>query len=236
MHIIGLTGTLLSFPPDRAEFTTIGHQYSFKWFGNPTFQTVNGIPTVLLNGVDQGAESDSDSYWSVGNGMTDDPFTLVVWLKPATDFVDGNVFGKYMIRGPQIREWLLQFETADSVIGVIRDESSGGGYKPRWTGLPAKGTWWMLALTYDGGGTIGGMELWYQGQPVKSSETDYNGYVAMENTAAPVTLGYSWLNGQPFGFFKGEIAGGPCGPIFTKKELSKGDLLSLYGLCSPYLN
>ena len=161
MRIIGPTGTLLSFLPDRSSFITIGNQFSFKWFGYPDFQTVNGIPTVLLNGIDQGAESESDPYWSVGNSMVDEPFTLAVWVKPDTDFVDGNVLGKYMdgIKRPKIREWLLQFENADSVIGVVRDESLGGGYKLRWTGLPAKGTWWMLALTYDGSGTIVGTEV-----------------------------------------------------------------------------
>lgn len=191
---------------------------------------------VTLNGVNQGAESDDHRYWSVGDGVTDDPLTLVVWIKPSTSLLEGTIFGKYMISDPEIREWLIQFETADSVIGVVRDESTGGGYKPRWIGLPAKGAWWMLALTYDGSGTIGGMELWYQGQPMKNSERNYGNYTAMEDTFSPVMLGFTTMNGEMFQLFEGDVAGGYCGPIFTKKELSQGELQSLYGLCSPHLN
>lgn len=236
LSIIGPTGAQLAFPVDTGAFLTTGNEHSFTWVGSPSFSTLDGIPVVTLNGTSQGAHSNDHPYWSPGNGITDDPFTISLWVKPAIGLPEGNIFGKYMISGPEIREWLIQFESADAIIGVIRDESSGGGYKPRWAGLPAKDTWWMLTLTYDGSGTIEGMEIWYQGQPVRNGETNYGNYTAMEDTAAPVALGYSWLDGQRFQFFEGDIAGGYCGPIFTKIELSQSDLQSLYALCSIHLN
>ena len=94
----------------------------------------------------------------------------------------------------------------------------------------------MLAFTYDGSKKMLGMRLWHNTQPVDNHLTQKWDYVAMENTLSPVYLGYSVIDGDRAQFFEGEIAGGTCGPIFTKVGLSQSQLQSLYELCRKPLN
>lgn len=61
-------------------------------------------------------------------------------------------------------------------------------------------------------------------------------FIATENTTAPVGMGFFYgEESKPTQWFHGSIAGGPCGPIFTKNALSDQDLDRLFEMCSDAL-
>jgi hypothetical protein len=234
IRLIGPTGTVLAFNQRGVVFRTVQNSLVFQWVGMPSFSSVNGIPVVSLDGATQGALSPDNAYWSPGDSHNDSAFRVVVWVRPVN--WGGNLFGKYELSGPRGREWLLQVESSDTVIGVVRDHSTNGVIKPRWIGLPPLNQWHMLAFTYDGSKNMLGMRLWHNAQPVDNALTQHGNYIAMENTPSPVYLGYSMIDGDRARFFEGELAGGRCGPIFTKVELNQSQLQSLYELCRKPLN
>lgn len=237
--ILSITGPDAAILP-LSSGVTIGHVSQFDWIDASTLEGAvpeltikNGIPIATLNGQ-IAMRAPDDDWWSPGDSYTDKPFFINIWVKP--DFsqrCDFNLFGKYDITGKKqgSREWLIQFESCDSFISSIRDESTNYALKARWRGLPSPFGWHMITLVSDGIPSISGYHIYSNGVEVTNSDTVYGEYDAMENTDAPIVLGAMWKDGHPFQTFIGAIAGGPCGPLFGYGVLTPEKVGELYGVC-----
>ena len=77
------------------------------------------------------------------------------------------------------------------------------------------------------------MDIWVDGK-VRDSQGNTTGtYTATENTTAPVSMGFFYgAEARPTEWFQGSIAGGPCGPVFTKKSLSDDELNHMFEMCA----
>lgn len=100
LDILGPTGVILPLGDecsrfDSDTFTTVGAtQKDFTWTEPPAdFDTPPGtqgvVPVVTLNGWwygsdDENAATPDDNYWTRGNGSSDSPFSLGLWLNPDT--------------------------------------------------------------------------------------------------------------------------------------------------------
>ena len=94
----------------------------------------------------------------------------------------------------------------------------------------AMGEWTFVVMTYDGTGgptALSGMTLYVDGIVPAQTAIERTGYVAMEDLTVGTTLGANIDGSLPF---DGDIVGGPIGPIWTRKELSPGEVSDLFNL------
>jgi hypothetical protein len=90
----------------------------------------------------------------------------------------------------------------------------------------------FVIATYDGDEDEPVVNLYIDGALSNDGTTTESGsYVAMENTAAPLTVGCSGVTATPVAEFHGRIAL----PFITGKELSAADVSELYRLTAPMI-
>lgn len=139
-----------------------------------------------------------DPTLSFGDGSSDKPFSISVWIKmdDATNFALISK-GVYNVDG----EWRLHISGADTVYIWIGDESVddcyiGRGYTTPLT--PYEGQWIHLVGVYDGtGGSTqsASCKLYLNGIRVDDANSEVNpgSYVAMENDlGSDVNIGKYW--------------------------------------------
>gem|GEM_PF-6118510 len=224
-------------PSGGATFTTVGALAATFTWSKPlsTFDTPQGLqgsmPVVTFNGVNEWAQAPDDDYWSAGDALQDQPFSvgMWVWIDPAHSdtarFISKAHFSSAL-------EWTW-YLTDNGVMGVNFFDNSPSVWIGRTytTPLP-KGQWLNLVFTYDGSGQASGIKIYLNGMRVDNANDAGGPYVAMHNLAAAPTLGGVSNPGQ---FFRGKMAGGGCGPFFTHKGLLAGDVLTLFNLCKTAL-
>ena len=244
MEIIGPTGVVLPLVDlatgdfDSGTFATVGSdQLVFTWsepassFDTPP--TVQGaVPVVTFNGADEGAESDDDDFWSIGDGSADSPFSVGVWvwLDPAGSGERTIISKVDRTTGATEREWKL-FVDNEQPRMRLWDESTGA-VRDRWDSTTlTDGTWVFIVGTYNGNGGHVGIDIYRDGALVDDASLAQGTYAAMENTTSLVRIGFMPIGSSDRAFFQGSIAGGPCGPFFTHAQLTSTDVTDLFSLC-----
>ena len=87
-----------------------------------------------------------------------------------------------------------------------------------------------MVASYDGGETAPVVNLYVDGTLANDGTTAETGaYVAMENTATPLTIGCNGLTALPANEFHGRIAL----PFITGKALSAAEVTQLLELTRP---
>ncbi|GAI43561.1 unnamed protein product, partial [marine sediment metagenome] len=128
--------------------------------------------------------ADSDGL-SFGNGITDSPFSISLWVRKeivgTVDFI-----GKF--EAPLSFEYEI-FATAANLAFTCDDASNG-----KWIGRLheislSQNVWYHIVGTYDGSGASSGFRIHLDGIRVDSENYESGGYVAMENTTGPFTIG-----------------------------------------------
>jgi hypothetical protein len=152
--------------------------------------TVLGGPYYLqFDGVDDHVLVADAPALSFGNGTTDRPFTMELWMRPEA-ITKHQLIGKWGDSSNQ--EYRLQI--AQGTIRLdLRDESTGG-MASAFTigGASLLGGWHHLAVTYDGRGgatAADGIAVYLDGVAVALARINDPAYVAMENLASPVEIG-----------------------------------------------
>jgi len=253
LDILGPTGVILSLGDSFAEvnacpsinpelgwndsetFTTIGaDEFVYTWSENvvdldttPSFQ--DSVPVVELNGTDEYATLNADdSYWTV-NDSGGAGFSVGAWVNLAGSS-ENTILAKFDATGNK-REWLFRQGSLNKLTFTTYDESENKiPYRDADLGTSID-AWHFVLATYDGsgGGTNQNGTKLYQDGELWASRAHNNGdYVAMEDLAGKVTLGY--YDSTPTSLFDGKLAGGPLGPFFTHVELSASQIHELYEL------
>lgn len=237
----GSTAIILPFgmptygEPDAATFTGAGdEQPVFTWSETPsTFDTpldlssplsYQGIaPFITFNGTNEEADSPDASHWDMGNGATDEAFSVVFWAKLGANNAE-EIIGKKT--GANSAGWSVGTRrmTVTDLVATARVCRRDRDISP------ALGTWLHLAMTYDGsgGGTAAnGMLMYENGTVQASTATNSASYVALDPNGAKVDLAYSKGTAA---YLNGSLGGGPCGLMVVKAVLTADQILRDFNL------
>ena len=223
---------------DAGSFNTVGAQaVTFSWSEAPSafdappdlrdFDDFHGvIPWLEFNGTNEEADS-PDAAWPT---HALEAFSVGAWVDfTGGDATSSSVFSKF--DNSDDREWLFGTNATDKLRLELYDEDEASN-SPIITVADAavKSTGpTFVGASYDGSADATGLNLWEDGEVVASTDTDNGNFVSMRNYTAKIALGY-YTAGIKTGYFEGKLAGGPCGPFHTTKELGAGAWRTLYNI------
>jgi hypothetical protein len=152
----------------------------------------------------------------------DQPFSLSIWANidptnPWRGWIEKNELGQ------QEYSFYPEYSTGN-VLFRISDNTNGGSIGVRVQTIFPKGEWVHVACTYDGGGGIGGMNIYFDGVLQTSTNASAGVYTAMRLTTSKLEIGTSNINA-----YYGDV---DEASIFDS-ELSQADVAELYNLGNP---
>lgn len=164
--------------------------------------------------------------YTFGDGSVDSPFSVGAWIRPNA-IVSNTIIAKY---SATVREWRFWIDASGLLNLELYDESADTTEIAVSTAALTIGQWVFVVASYDGGETAPVVTLYVDGAAVNDGSTTETGaYVAMENTATPLTVGCSGVTATPVNEFHGRIAL----PFITGKVLSAAEVTTLYGYTAP---
>lgn len=161
--------------------------------------------------------------YTFGDGAADSAFSVGAWIRP-TLINDNTIMGKYDSAGGA-EEWRLFIDSAGLLSLELHDASASTKEVAASTAALTAGQWQQVVATYDGGETAPAVNLYVNGATAGDGTTTETGaYVAMENTATPLTVGCAGVTATPTTEFHGRIAL----PFIAGKELTAAAVASLH--------
>lgn len=168
---------------------------------------------------------DSAAY-TFGDASVDAPFSVGAWIRPNA-IASNTIMAKY---SETVREWRFWIDAAGLLDLELYDESADTTEIATSTLALTQGQMQFVVASYDGGETAPVVNLYVNGALANDGSTAETGaYVAMEDTATPLTVGCSGVTATPVNEFHGRIAL----PFICGKALSAAEVLSLYALTKP---
>ena len=169
-----------------------------------------------LAGVDNAA-------YTFGTALVDAPCSFGAWIRPNT-IANNTIMAKFDSAGT-LREWRFWIGATGLLTFELYDESADTTSIAASTAAITQGQWQQVVAVYDGVETGPGITLYVNGSVVASTTTT-GAYVAMEDTAAPLTIGCSGVTATPVNEFHGRLAL----PFIAGKALSAAQVAQLYAL------
>jgi len=164
--------------------------------------------------------------FTFGNGTVDTPFSVGAWIRPNA-IASNTIMAKY---SATVREWRFWIDASGLLDLELYDESADTTEIAISTAALTIGQWVFVVASYDGGETSPVVVLYVNGAAVNDGSTTETGaYVAMEDTATPLTVGCSGVTATPVNEFHGRIAL----PFITGKALTAAEVTALYGYTAP---
>jgi len=174
-----------------------------------------------LAGVDNAA-------YSFGNATVDSAFSVGCWMRPNT--IASNVMlAKYDSAG-NLEEWRFWIDASGLLNLELHDASASATEIAVSAAAVTQGQLQFAVATYDGAQAAPTVTLYVDGVAVNDGTTTEAGsYVAMENTAAPLTIGCGGVTATPTTEFHGRLAL----PFITGKALTAAEVKTLYARTAP---
>jgi hypothetical protein len=169
-----------------------------------------------------------DAAYTFGSGAADVAFSVGAWIRPNA-IASNTVIAKYDAAGTA-REWRLWIDAAGKLDLELYDESADTTEVATSTAALTAGQMVMVTATYDGTEAAPTVYLYVNYTAVSTGATTETGaYVAMEDTATPLTVGCSGTTALPAEEFHGRIAL----PWITGKALTAAEVAQLYAITAP---
>jgi len=155
-------------------------------------------------------------------------FSVGCWIRPAA--IASNVMlAKYDSAG-NLEEWRFWIDAAGKLDLELHDASASATEIAISDSALTINQQQFVVATYDGTAATPLVYLYVNGSAVNDGSTTESGaFVAMEDTAAPLTVGCGGVTATPTTEFHGRIAL----PFICGKELSAAEVLSLYKTMVP---
>jgi len=168
--------------------------------------------------------------YSFGDGTDDSAFSVGVWICP-NSIATNVIVAKYDSAG-NLEEWRFFIDSNGKLSLELHDASASASEIAISDDALTIGQWVFALASYDGGQASPVVNLYVDGTLVNDGSTTETGsYVAMEATAAPLTVGCSGVTATPVAEFHGRIAL----PFVTGKALTAAEVSQLHELGSVLL-
>jgi len=172
---------------------------------------------------------DSAAY-TFGAATEDAAFSCGCWILP-NDITSVTIMGKYDAGGTA-REWRLFIDANSKLSLELYDESADTTEIGVTSTSITLGQWAFVVMTYDGTETAPVVTFYLNGEADGDGTTTETGaYVAMEDTATPLTVGCDGTTAAPANEFHGRIAL----PFIAGKALTAAEVSSLYEVTKPMM-
>jgi hypothetical protein len=170
-----------------------------------------------FNGTNEYINIPYSATLSFGNGVSDVPFSISVWLKPTRSTADG-------VTGKQNEYIFLLTAPASSIrLQLYTNGSIWIGRSASTTGVDLN-VWSLYTATYDGSGTSAGIKLYKNTTQTDNTNVNSGTYVAMSDGSKACTLGtYTTF----------EYEGRMADMIYWDKELTAGNISDIYNGGEP---
>lgn len=174
-----------------------------------------------LAGIDNAA-------YSFGNGTTDSAFSVGAWIRPNA-VATNAIVAKYDSAGGA-EEYRFFIDSSAKLSLELHDASASATEIAASDTALTVGQWVFVAATYDGTETAPVVNLYINGVSENDGTTAETGaYVAMEDTATPLTIGCGGVTATPTTEFHGRIAL----PFLCGTELTSANVTELYKVTAP---
>lgn len=191
---------------DKSRFArTMTYSESVKLFDTKPARRGSGT-AVTFNGTDEEADTPDQANLSFGDSVVDEPFSVVALVNPA-NATTRTILSKHDVTtGATKREWRLFLGSSGKLELEVWDESAAATLARYYNTPISTGTWALLGASYDGSRAVTGISLYKDGLGVASLVNSSGSYVALENTASLVRLGFHQGAAAGAAFFNGKMA------------------------------
>ncbi len=220
--------------PDRMIRSDILLNCSFNRGDGSTRSMVDRTPTLTNGAVvtagnryltldganDYLSFPDADDL-SFGNGGTDSPFSISMWIKTTAPTTRQFLISK---RTLSVYEWQLEYRaTAGAGLELVLAASNASAIISRYDAgrTLTSGQWYHVVATYSGGKTHGSIRLYQDGGRVDDTSGAAPSYAGMSNTTNPVSIGCLPTNVLPF-------AGDIDDVRIYNRELTAAEVAAIY--------
>lgn len=203
------TAGQITLPSNGEEFSNTGFESDLS--GWTALGFVNGKSIDLVSASSQSISvADSDSL-SFGNGATNSPFSISVWVYE--DTISGNVNFVQKRYNPNF-EWALYRVASNYYFRVYNGGTYTNYLEARTNALPNAGNWVHVTATYDGGMDASGVNLYIDGTLDTDNRLEQNTFTASSNTTSITEIGKN-------------LTGKLDQVVVWGKELTSGEVSSL---------
>lgn len=149
--------------------------------------TTRGLnQAIQLDGDDDYVSIPDDSSLTFGDGSTDQPFSVSVWVNTLNAASNAGVLSK--ADNFNSGEYYLLIATYQVYFRIVDDSASS--YKGIVsTSTINNNTWYHLVGTYDGSGLQAGLKLYINGELQSTNGSNAGTYTAMEASGITLRLG-----------------------------------------------
>lgn len=220
---------------NRASYPKTGVKWNDTVNGNnttltndPTFNS-GDIDFFDMDGSDDKIIGNQSTLLSFGDGSTDRPFSIFVWVNVDTTSTGNFLVGKYRSYSPFRGEYNMSVVTGGTISAQLLDGSATIRCRQITTSAISAGQWYNLGFTYNANGLDNGLKMYINGARAASSDFGQdNAYVAMQRASDPselsIGIGLDEGNTQYQGILNGKIAN----VQIYAKELSVSEVLHNY--------
>ncbi len=159
-----------------------GNNYPTTIYGTGPVHWASGIfgSAGNFNGTDDRSQASDTDLHTFGNGTTDSPFSVSVW-------VNFSQSASAQIMVDKGNEYTLQISSTPTLKFFLYDYSAGARIGRRFdAGTFTLNQWHHVEATYDGSGTAGGIKIYLDGIRVDNLDDNVGTYVAMENRSGGI--------------------------------------------------
>ena len=176
----------------------------------------------------------ADAYLKVADNASlsfddsdDKAFSISAWIYLDDISATRPIVAKWN-QGSTTREYALYVDTNGAVNFALYDESASAELvRKTANSTVSTATWYHVLVTYDGSGTGAGIKIYLGGTSKTLTADDTGTYVAMENAAEPLTIGYYQVGSNKF--FDGRMTE----VAIWSKELSQTEINQVYNKGCP---
>lgn len=175
---------------------TVGSSVAFS-----TTNAVDGLAGQFINNTNSRIVIADNNAFSFTNGLTDTPFSIKANIRTASITLTQPIFSKYTGANNNTSEYLFYTRGGTGRLAILLfNKNAGGGFiGVETTASVANGLVNNVIVTYDGSGTIGGIQMFINGVFQSSVNNISSGtYVGMGNTAVTPIIGNRSGGNAPF--------------------------------------
>ncbi len=186
---------------------------------NRTTDVPFSTKSIQLDGVDDYVDCGDNDNLSFGDGVTDSPFSISLWLNVGLIKTRG-IISKYGSLGS---EWLV-YLVGGKIRFLLNDTiNTRSIYADANTTLNLN-TWYHVTCTYNGIGEISGVKIYINGIAETLTTSGSALYTAMSNTNQPLEIGK---------YVTRELTGKIDEVAIFNSELTTSDVTTIYNAGAP---